>query len=97
MPELTITSPYVDSRVDFQLMNHGQPYARIGLNPMPESTLSSWKELRIWPESPLHLLVKHPENHHLATGHDRTRAPKDDSAGKPGYSTKGLAIQNYKI
>jgi hypothetical protein len=42
------TSPYVDSRVDFQHMNNGQPYARVGLNPVPESNLSSWKGLRIW-------------------------------------------------
>jgi hypothetical protein len=38
MPELT--SPYVPSRVDSQHIYHGQPYARVDLNPMPESTLS---------------------------------------------------------
>ncbi len=38
MPELTITSPNVHSRVDSNTM--GQPYARVDLNPIPESTLS---------------------------------------------------------
>ena len=36
---LTITSLYVDSRV-LQHMYHGQPYARVDLNPMQESTLT---------------------------------------------------------
>jgi hypothetical protein len=50
MPDLTITLPYVDSRRQ-QHMYHGlgQPYARVDLNPMPESTtLSTNKELWIW-------------------------------------------------
>ncbi len=38
-PELTITSPYVKSRIDSNTSYHGQPYARVDLNPMPESTL----------------------------------------------------------
>ncbi len=37
MPELTITSPYVQSRL--QHIYRLQPYARVYLNPMPESTL----------------------------------------------------------
>jgi hypothetical protein len=28
---------------------HGQPYARVDLNPMPESTLSPSQGLWIWP------------------------------------------------
>ncbi len=42
MPELTITSPYVHSRVDLNTftMGIGQPYARVDLNPMPEFSLS---------------------------------------------------------
>jgi hypothetical protein len=31
-----------------QHIYHGQPYARVDLNPMPESTLSSSQGLRIW-------------------------------------------------
>ncbi len=42
----------------FQHMYHGKPYARVDLNPMPESTLSPKQGLRIWPLSrappPLH-------------------------------------------
>ncbi len=40
LPILIITSPYVLSRVDKQIY-HGQPYAKVDLNPMPELTLSS--------------------------------------------------------
>jgi hypothetical protein len=40
MPELTITSLYVLSRVDSSTLTIGQPYARVDLNPMPELTLS---------------------------------------------------------
>ncbi len=41
IPELTITSPYVHSRVDSNTFTMGgQPYARVDLNPMPESTLT---------------------------------------------------------
>ncbi len=39
MPKLTITSPYVHFRVDSNTLT-GQPYAKVALNPMPESTLS---------------------------------------------------------
>jgi hypothetical protein len=38
MPELTITSPYVQSRVDSNIFTLGNP-ARVDLNPMPESAL----------------------------------------------------------
>jgi hypothetical protein len=48
VPVLAITSPYVDSRVDSQHIYHGQPHARVDLNPMPESTLSPSQGLRIW-------------------------------------------------
>ncbi len=39
------------SRLQSRLQHiyHGQPYARVDLNPMPESTLSSSQRLRIWP------------------------------------------------
>jgi hypothetical protein len=48
--------PYavVDTNLTLRLLSplqhiyHGQPYARIDLNPMPESTLSSSEGLRIW-------------------------------------------------
>jgi hypothetical protein len=43
-PELTITSPFVDSRVYL-----GQPSARVDLKPMPQSTFSPSQGLRIWP------------------------------------------------
>jgi hypothetical protein len=40
MPELTITSPYVHSRVDYNTFTMIQPYAYVDINPMPESTLT---------------------------------------------------------
>jgi hypothetical protein len=43
MPELTITSPYVHSRVDSNTFTIG--------NPMPGSTLSSSQGLWIWPQN----------------------------------------------
>jgi hypothetical protein len=43
MPELTITSPYVHSRVDSNTFTMG--------NPMPESTLSPCQGLWIWPHA----------------------------------------------
>ncbi len=50
MPELTITSPYVDSIVDSNTCTMGgQPCARVDLNPMPESTSSPSQGFRIWP------------------------------------------------
>jgi hypothetical protein len=42
MPELTITPPYVYSRVDSSAFNMG--------NPMPESTLFPSQGLWIWPQ-----------------------------------------------
>ncbi len=50
MPELTITSSYVDSMSRLlQHVYHGQLYAIVDLNPVPESTLSSSQGLWIWP------------------------------------------------
>jgi hypothetical protein len=50
MPELTITSPYVHSRIDSNTFTMGNPMpCRVDLNPMPESTLSPSQGLRIWP------------------------------------------------
>jgi hypothetical protein len=51
MPELTITSPNVHSRVDSNTftLGIGQPYARVDLKPLPESTLSPSQGLWIWP------------------------------------------------
>ncbi len=49
MPELTITSPYVHSRVDSIHIYHGQPYSRVDFNPRPEWTISPSQGLRIWP------------------------------------------------
>ncbi len=49
MPELTITSPYVHSKSRLQHIYHWQHYARVDLNPMPESTLSPSQGLWIWP------------------------------------------------
>jgi hypothetical protein len=46
VPELTITSPYVHW---LQHIYHGQPYARVDLNRMPESTLSPSQGVWIWP------------------------------------------------
>jgi hypothetical protein len=52
MPELTITSPYVHSRVDSNTfsMSIGQPYAKVDLNPLAEWTLSPSQGLWIWPQ-----------------------------------------------
>ena len=33
-----------------QHIYHGQPYARVDLNPMPESTVSPSQGLRNWPQ-----------------------------------------------
>ncbi len=33
-----------------QCIYHGQPYARVDLNPLPESTLSRSQGFRIWPQ-----------------------------------------------
>jgi hypothetical protein len=51
MPELTITSPYVNSRVDSNTftMGIGQPYARVDFDPMPKLTLFPSQGLWIWP------------------------------------------------
>jgi hypothetical protein len=43
MPELTITSPYVHSRVDSNTFTMGNP-ARVDINPMPESLYLSQSE-----------------------------------------------------
>jgi hypothetical protein len=43
--ELSITSPYVHSRVESNTFTS----ARVDLNPMPESTLSPCQQLWIWP------------------------------------------------
>ncbi len=48
MPELTITSRYVDSRVGSNTFNMGNPIP-VDRNPMPESTLSPGQGLRFWP------------------------------------------------
>jgi hypothetical protein len=49
MPELTITSPYaLQSRL--QCMYHGQFYAKVDRNPVPESTLFPSQGLWIWPQ-----------------------------------------------
>ncbi len=47
MPELNLTLCRLQSRL--QHICHGQSYARVDLNPMPESTLSPSQGLRIWP------------------------------------------------
>ncbi len=49
MPELTITSPYVHSRVDYNTFTMNSPFARVDLNPIPESTLFPSQVLWIWP------------------------------------------------
>ncbi len=46
--------PVVDNSLTLcrpQHMYHGQPYARVNLNPVPESTLYPSQGLRIWPLS----------------------------------------------
>ncbi len=49
MPELTITSPFVHFRVDSKTFTMSSPNARVDLNPLPESTLSSRQGIRICP------------------------------------------------
>jgi hypothetical protein len=55
MPELTITSPYVHSRVDSNTFTMGNPMPESTLNySMPESTLFPSQGLWIWSQlSPL--------------------------------------------
>jgi hypothetical protein len=52
MPELTITSPYVHSRADSNTFTMGigigQPYARVNLNLMPESTFIPPSGFSLW-------------------------------------------------
>ncbi len=57
MPELTITSPYVDLGVDSNTftMGIGQPYAGVDINSMPQSTLFRSQGHRIWPLDHQHL------------------------------------------
>ncbi len=51
MPELTITSPYVQSRVNSNTFTISNPMPLwVDLNPMPESTLYPSKGLWIWPQ-----------------------------------------------
>jgi hypothetical protein len=58
--------PYAYARVDsnftlypfqsrLQHIYHGQPYARVDLNPLPESAQSPSQGLRIWPQGILSL------------------------------------------
>jgi hypothetical protein len=54
MPELTITSPFCRLQSRLQHMYHGQPYTNVDFNPMPESTLSTWQGLWIWPLNSLY-------------------------------------------
>jgi hypothetical protein len=42
-----------------QHIYHGQPYARVDLNPTPESTLSPSQGLLIWPQSFGHIKRRH--------------------------------------
>jgi hypothetical protein len=42
---------YRPATVDYSTHYHGQSYARVGLNPMPKSTLFPSKGLRIWPQA----------------------------------------------
>ena len=46
--DYNITSSPLQSRL--QHIYYGQPYARVDLNPMPESTLSPSQGLCIWPQ-----------------------------------------------
>jgi hypothetical protein len=53
MPQLTVTSPYVDARVDSNTFTMGNPnpmLCRVDLNPVPRSTLSASQGLRILPQ-----------------------------------------------
>jgi hypothetical protein len=47
MSELTITSPYVPSRVDSNTFTMGNPMPESTLNPIPEPTLSTSQGLWI--------------------------------------------------
>ncbi len=50
-PDAIVDNNFTLSRLQSRLQHiyHGQPYARVDLNPMQESTLSSSQGLRIWP------------------------------------------------
>jgi hypothetical protein len=62
MPELTITSPFVHSRVDNRFtMSMEQPYATVDLNTMPESTLSPRQGIWICPLA-INRVLRSPES-----------------------------------
>ncbi len=50
---------------------HGQPYARVDLNPMPESTLSPSQGLRIWPQVSQSSTITHTDERPPYTGWQR--------------------------
>ncbi len=50
MPELTITSPYVHSRVDSNTFTMGNPMPELIITLARELTLSPSQGLRIWPQ-----------------------------------------------
>jgi hypothetical protein len=45
----SVMGPYATVDYNLQHIYHGQPNARVNLNPMPESTLSASQGLCIWP------------------------------------------------
>jgi hypothetical protein len=49
------------SLCQLQHMYHGQPYARVDLNLMPESTLSPSQGLRIWPQVSRSTYITHTD------------------------------------
>jgi hypothetical protein len=48
-----------------QHIYHEQPYARVDVDPMPKSTLSSSQELRIWPQTTQQPVLYHIIIFHL--------------------------------
>ncbi len=70
-----------------QHIYHGQPYARVDLNPLPESTLSPSQGLRIWPQSVTSFFRKKI----------RYGRPGDGTFIKPGWPNDGVFICYEKL
>jgi len=47
--DYNLTLRLLQSRFQYMYSHHGPPYAKVDLKPMPESTLSLSRGLRIWP------------------------------------------------
>ncbi len=87
MPELTVTSPYVDSRVDLAHVPWAT-CARVDHNPISESTLSPSQRQRIWPQASWCL--------ELASPHPRPLFSYNSHNGYLAFLSLGLSFSLWK-